>query len=128
MEEKVQQLNILLQTIKDVVKSRNCPEWISKRLTDAVKRAKELQPAEPSGDIAAVSKYTIDPEIRPFVPNEKVISNVENDPCLYEVVEVLLPVGGVNLYNLKILTGNKNNPPGLIIHNIPETLLQHIKE
>ena len=63
-----------------------------------------------------------------FVPNEKVISNVENDPCLYEVVEVLLPVGGVNLYNLKILTGNKNNPPGLIIHNIPETLLQHIKE
>lgn len=123
MEEKVQQLNILLQTIKDVVKSRNCPEWIAKKLTDAVKRAKELKSIESQ----QVQQYEVDETVRPFETNEYVISNVQNDPCLYQIVEQLLPVGGVNLYNLQIITGNKDNPPGLVIHNIPETLLQHIK-
>lgn len=124
MEEKVQQLNILLQSIKDVVKSRNCPDWISKRLTDAVKRAKELKPID---NTEPVRKYEPSTEYRPFEINEKVISNVQNDICLYQIVDILDPVGGVTLYNLKILEGNTNNPPGLVIHNIPETLLQHIK-
>lgn len=126
MDKHVEQLNILLQAIKDIVKTRACPDWVSKRLADAVKRAKELQP----NDIESVpgNKYIADPILKPFTVGEKVISNIQNDICLYEIIDILLPVGGINLYNVKILEGNKDNPPGMIVHNVPETILQHIKE
>lgn len=126
MEVKAEQLNILLNAIKDIVRSNHCPEWVASRLTAAVKAAKEYRSSEPS-PASSTSQYVVDETIRPFVVNEEVISNVQNDICLYKIVNILDPVGGITLYNLQILKGNKDNPPGMIVHNIPETLLQHIK-
>lgn len=126
MEVKAEQLNILLNAIKDIVRSNHCPDWVAKKLTTAVKNAKEYNKGESSVPVAT-STYEVDETVRPFVVNEQVISTVENDICLYKIVNILDPVGGVTLYNLQILKGNKANPPGMIIHNIPETLLQHIR-
>lgn len=125
MEVKAEQLNILLNAIKDIVRSNHCPEWVASRLTAAVKAAKEYNKGETTSQNS--SSYTVDETVRPFVVNEEVISNVQNDICLYKIINILDPVGGIILYNLQILKGNKDNPPGMIIHNIPETLLQHIK-
>lgn len=128
MDIHAEQLNILLHAIKDIVKARQCPDWISKKLADAVKRAKEYNSNETA---SSQNSKTYEPDINntnAFVIGEKVISNVENDICLYKIVDILDPIAGVILYNLEILKGNKDNPAGLIVHNIPMTLLQHIKE
>lgn len=126
MEIRAEQLNILLHAIKDIVKNKNCPDWVAKRLTDAVKNAKNQQ-VNNSSTNQETKQYVIDTELKPFVIDEIVASNVENDICLYKIIEILDKVGGITLYNLQIINGNKDNPPGLIIHNIPETLLVHIK-
>lgn len=129
MEVKVEQLNILMNAIRTIVKNNNCPEWISKRLTEAVKDAKSYiskQQSTCNNDIVA------DTEIRPFELNDIVISNISDDNCVYQIIGQSDPINGVNLFTLKIIKSKNStstkNPIGYIIHNVPETQLQHIKK
>jgi hypothetical protein len=123
MDLKTQQLNILMETMRDVIKAKTCPDWVARKLADGVKRAKTLgnEPVE------EFSEYTIDYTVRPFEINECVVSNIKDDKCLYRILEQSDPIDGVNLYTLRIEKGNKTNPPGYIVHNVPETILNHIK-
>lgn len=125
MDLKTQQLNILMETMRDVIKAKTCPDWVARKLADGVKRAKTLgnEPAE----VEEFSEYTIDYTARPFEINEYVVSNIKDDKCLYKIMEQSDPIDGVNLYTLRIEKGNKTNPPGYIVHNVPETILNHIK-
>jgi len=125
MDLKTQQLNILMETMRDVIKAKTCPDWVARKLADGVKRAKTLgnEPAE----VEEFSEYTVDYSVRPFEINECVVSNVKDDKCLYRILEQSDPIDGVNLYTLRIEKGNKANPPGYIVHNVPETMLNHIK-
>jgi hypothetical protein len=125
MDLKTQQLNILMETMRDVIKAKTCPDWVARKLADGVKRAKTLgnEPAE----VEEFSEYTVDYTVRPFEINECVVSNVKDDKCLYRILEQSDPIDGVNLYTLRIEKGNKANPPGYIVHNVPETMLNHIK-
>lgn len=129
MEIKVEQLNILMNAIRDIVKNKNCPAWVSKRLADAVKNAKEYNSAQatPSTQTDTRAGYEIDYTYRPYQLEEYVVSNVDKDECLYQIIEQPDPINNVNLFTLRIITGNKNNPAGFVIHNVPETMLQHIK-
>lgn len=122
MDTKTQQLNILMTTIRDIVKAKTCPEWIIKKLTEGVKKAKTLQNTDTNDN-----NYEIDNVYREFTIGEQVISNVENDQCLYEIIDKSDPINGINLFTVKIIKGNKNNPAGYIIYNVPETMLYHIK-
>jgi hypothetical protein len=125
MDLKTQQLNILMETMRDVIKAKTCPDWVARKLADGVKRAKTLgnEPAE----VEEFSEYTVDYTVRPFEINECVVSNVKDDKCLYRILEQSDPIDGVNLYTLRIEKGNKANPPGYVVHNVPETMLNHIK-
>lgn len=125
MDLKTQQLNILMETMRDVIKAKTCPDWVARKLADGVKRAKTLsnEPAE----VEEFSEYTVDYTVRPFEINECVVSNIKDDKCLYRILEQSDPIDGVNLYTLRIEKGNKTNPPGYIVHNVPETILNHIK-
>ena len=125
MDLKTQQLNILMETMRDVIKAKTCPDWVARKLADGVKRAKTLgnEPAE----VEEFSEYTVDYTVRPFEINECVVSNVKDDKCLYRILEQSDPIDGVNLYTLRIEKGNKANPPGYVVHNVPETILNHIK-
>lgn len=125
MDLKTQQLNILMETMRDVIKAKTCPDWVARKLADGVKRAKTLG-NEPS-EVEEFSEYTVDYTVRPFEINECVVSNVKDDKCLYRILEQSDPIDGVNLYTLRIEKGNKANPPGYIVHNVPETMLNHIK-
>lgn len=127
MEPRAEQLNILLYAIKDIVKNRNCPHWISKRLVEAVKNAKSQSNNLDKQESTNSKPYIVDNENKTFKIDDIVGSNVENDICMYKIVDILDKIAGVTLYNLQIIKGNQNNPEGLIIHNIPETLLVHIK-
>ena len=42
MDLKTQQLNILMETMRDVIKAKTCPDWVARKLADGVKRAKTL--------------------------------------------------------------------------------------
>ena len=125
MDLKTQQLNILMETMRDVIKAKTCPDWVARKLADGVKRAKTLgnEPAE----VEEFSEYTVDYTVRPFEINECVVSNVKDDKWLYRILEQSDPIDGVNLYTLRIEKGNKANPPGYVVHNVPETMLNHIK-
>ena len=120
-----EQLNILLNGIKKEVGSKNCPDWIARDLTIAVKNAKSVnsENIEKSTD-----KVEIEETYRPFEVNDKVTSNVNDDECIYQIIGQSDPINGINLFTLKIIKGNKTNPPGYIVYNVPETMLLHIKE
>jgi len=125
MDLKTQQLNILMETMRDVIKAKTCPDWVARKLADGVKRAKTLGNEPP--EVEEFSEYTVDYTVRPFEINECVVSNVKDDKCLYRILEQSDPIDGVNLYTLRIEKGNKANPPGYVVHNVPETMLNHIK-
>ena len=125
MDLKTQQLNILMETMRDVIKAKTCPDWVARKLADGVKRAKTL--GNESAEVEEFSEYTVDYTVRPFEINECVVSNIKDDKCLYRILEQSDPIDGVNLYTLRIEKGNKANPPGYIVHNVPETILNHIK-
>ena len=123
---KTEQLNILLGGIKKVVSNKNCPEWVAKALTQAVKTAKELNTErEPVPDSAL---REIDYTLRPYKVDDLVASNIQGDTCLYQIIGQSDPINNINLYTLKIIEGNKTNPPGSIAYNVPETMILHIKE
>lgn len=123
MDVRLEQLNILMNEIRVVISNKNCPEWIIKRLGEGVKKAKAVKET----DEPTVSQYEPDYTSRPFVVGENVISNIDDGNCVYEIVEQQDPIDNVNLFVLKIIKGNKNNPPATLIHNVPETMLLHIK-
>lgn len=127
MDVKTQQLNIMMNAIRQIVRVKTCPPWVVGKLTDAVKRAKTLNDEAETG-ISDFSEYEVDYVCRPFNPDEKAISTVEGDKCLYQIINACDPINGINLYNIKIIKGDKNNPTGYIVYNVPETKLQHIKE
>lgn len=120
-----EQLNILLKGIKKIVSSKNCPEWIARDLTITVKHAKTINPETIEKSTNSVE---IDETYRPFDINDKVTSNVDGDVCIYQIIGRSDPINNINLFTLKIIKGNKANPPGYIVYNVPETMLLHIKE
>ena len=125
MDLKTQQLNILMETMRDVIKAKTCPDWVARKLADGVKRAKTL--GNEQAEVEEFSEYTVDYTVRPFEINECVVSNIKDDKCLYRIMGQSDPIDGVNLYTLRIEKGNKANPPGYVVHNVPETILNHIK-
>lgn len=120
MEVCKEQLNILLRAMKSIVQTKNCPEWVSAKLNKAVKEAKEYK-----------VEHNVHEEMMEYVPIEigcLCQSNVPNDPCTYKVLEETDPVAGVRLFNIQIMKGNKQNPPGTIIHNVAIDKLIGVKE
>ena len=117
-----EQLNILMNAIRTIVTNKKCPDWIYIRLSDAVRQAKEY-----SNSSSSNPGYEIDTVYRDFVLGERVLSNVKDDKCLYEIIGQSDPINNINLFTLRIVEGNKSNPTGYIVYNVPETMLQHIK-
>lgn len=119
MEVRKEQLNILLHAMKDVVQTKNCPDWVAAKLNKAVKEAKEFKvQEEPTADLM---------EYIPVEVGGLCQSNVANDPCTYKVLEESDTVQGVRLFHIQIMKGNKQNPPGTIIHNVPMDRLIGVK-
>ena len=61
MDLKTQQLNILIETMRDVIKAKTCPDWVARKLADGVKRAKTLgnEPAEVEEFSLDIAKYSL---------------------------------------------------------------------
>lgn len=109
------QRDILFNACKSIATNRKCPDWVSKVLTTAVMNAKQLQKNVKNENIAELSKN--------LELNAVVKSNKENDNCIYKIVKIGPIVQEVQLYDLVIIKGNKDNPEGTIIHNVPSNWL-----
>lgn len=124
MEENLslerQQLRMLVEAIKKVVTHARTPEWIKKQLEGAVREAKGLQRVE--GNTAPDRLETAKAEI----PDHLAVgvyakSKDPKDKCLYEIVGESFVIEGVQLWDVRIVQGDKNNPVGTVVHNVPET-------
>ena len=125
MDTKTQQLNILMETMRDIIKAKACPDWVARKLAEGVKQAKSLD--TDNSAVQADYGYRTVNVVRPFEIGELAASNIENDHCLYRIVDTADPIQGVNLYTIKIEKGDKNNPEGYTVYNVPETKLIHVK-
>lgn len=123
MDTRTRQLNILMETMRDVIKAKTCPDWVARKLADGVKRAKNLD-----SDMQETEEYTPVYVDRPFEIGEYAKSNIADDTCLYKIIDRSDPINGVNLYSIRIEKGDKNNPTGYIVYNVPETNLIHINK
>lgn len=121
-----QQLRMLVEAIKKIVTNPRTPNWIKNPLETAVREAKALKPST-----SPVQEKT-DPEgpkMEDPEPVELCIgcvcknSEMPEDECLYEIVREGLAIDGVQLYDVKVVKGDKRTPKGVIQHNVPATLL-----
>ena len=109
------QRDILFNACKSVVKDKKCPDWISKVLTTAAINAKQLQK-----DIVVKTEIPLSNELK---IDAIVKSNIDNDNCIYKIVNVGPEIQGIQLYDVVIVKGNADNPEGSVIHNVPSTSL-----
>lgn len=113
-----QQRDILFNACKSVAKDKKCPDWISKILTTAAMNAKKLQNIE---QIAKQdSAYALSTELK---IGAIVKSNVKNDHCIYKILKEGLVIRDVQLYDVQIIKGDKTNPEGYVVYNVPATML-----
>lgn len=113
-----QQRDILFNACKNVAKDKKCPDWISEILTNAAMNAKKLQNNKQIAKRDSTYALSKDLTVGAIVK-----SNVKNDTCLYKILKEGLVIQDVQLYDVQILKGNEKNPEGLIVHNVPATML-----
>lgn len=125
-----QQLRMLVDAIKKIVTNQRTPNWIKNPLETAVREAKALKPSS-----SPVQEKTApeEPKMEDAEPVELCIgcvcknSEMPEDECLYEIVAEGLEIDGVQLYDVKVVKGDKRTPRGIIQHNVPATLLLGIQ-
>lgn len=121
-----QQLRMLVEAIKKIVTNQRTPNWIKNPLETAVREAKALKPST-----SPVQEKTAQegPKMEYMEPVELCLgcicknSEMPEDECLYEIVREGLAIDGVQLYDVKVVKGDKRTPRGIIQHNVPSTLL-----
>lgn len=113
-----QQRDILFNACKNIATDKKCPDWISKILTTAAMNAKKLQNVEHVAQQDSAYALSDRLEVGAIVK-----SNVKNDTCIYKIIKEGLVVQDVQLYDVQILKGDKKNPEGHIVYNVPATML-----
>lgn len=108
------QRDIVFEACKQVATNKNCPSWAAKILSTAAMQAKKLQDTEYEvTDNFALSKTK---EL-----NSIVATNKYNDKCIYKIIKIGQIIQDVQLYDLVVIKGNKSNPEGSILYNVPES-------
>jgi len=110
------QRDTLFEACKKVATNKKCPDWISRILSDAVIQSKKLQ----ANDVEVTSETTLSKTIE---VGATVASNKYNDTCIYKIKAEGPIVQGEQLYELVIIKGNKDNPEGSILYNVPKSWL-----
>lgn len=113
-----QQRDLLFESCKKVATNKKCPDWIAKILSSAVMQAKKIQDTEIESSES--NQFTLSKEL---ALDALVKSNKKSDTCIYKIIRVGDIIQDIQLYDVVIVRGNKQNPEGSIIHNVPATML-----
>ena len=124
-----QQLRMLVEAIRKIVTNQRTPNWVKNPLERALREAKALKTSAPQVQEKTVPE---EPEIREVPEVQEVElcigcicknSEMAEDECLYEIVREGLVIDGIQLYDVKVVKGDRRTPRGVIQHNVPATLL-----
>lgn len=127
-----QQLKTLVDAIKKIVTCPRAPEWIKNQLESAVKSAKALGrdvSSEPCRDTREEAKNAVQPAEN---AKEEKIRDIgvlcrdaadPKDECVYEITRRGLVIEGVQLWDVRVKSGDDRTPPGVTMHNVPSHLL-----
>lgn len=110
-----QQRTILLEALKTIATNTKTPKWISELCKREVTKARSLSTTEQEP-----VQYT-GAQNASFEPGDIVRPVDETDKCVYQIVSLSTNIEGVNLWNIRILKGDRNNPVGFVVSNVPET-------
>lgn len=123
------QNRILVEAIRKVVTNQRTPNWIKNPLVEAVKEAKALKPSEPK----VVQKTT---PAEPIEPEEEIALEVgcmcvdaleSSDTCQYLIIREGLVIDNIQLFDVRVVKGDKKTPKGTVMHNVPSTYLRVIR-
>lgn len=124
-----QQNRILVEAIRKVVTNQRTPNWIKNPLVEAVKEAKALKPSEPQ-----VVQKTAPAE--PIEPEEEIALEVgclcvdaleSSDTCQYLIIREGLVIDSIQLFDVRVVKGDKKTPKGTVMHNVPSTYLRAVR-
>ena len=102
-----EQRHILSETLKKIATNRNTPAWICETCRLGIDKARTLE-TNCSTDSVTFSVGDI-------------VSNIDRkDKCKYQLLSISTELDGIRLWNVRIVSGDRNNPPGLTVCNIPE--------
>lgn len=107
---------ILSDTLKEIATNNRTPSWISELCRVGVSKARAL---ELDKNCSCVHEKKGEKQ-SPIVPGDIVRGTDPSDKCSYQVVSLSTTIDNVNLWNIRILKGDKNSPAGLIVNNVPE--------
>lgn len=121
-----QQNRILVEAIRKIVTNQRTPNWIKNPLVEAVKEAKALKPSETK----VVQKTA------PEEPEEPIELEVgclcvdaleSSDACQYLIIREGLVIDSIQLFDVRVVEGDKKTPNGTVMHNVPSTYLRAVR-
>lgn len=124
-----QQNRILVEAIRKIATNPRTPNWIKNPLVDAVKEAKALKLSTPK----VVQKTA--PE-EPIEPEEEIALEVgclcvdaleSTDTCQYLIIREGLVIDNIQLFDVRVVKGDKKTPKGTVMHNVPSTYLRAVR-
>lgn len=124
-----QQNRILVEAIRKVVTNQRTPNWIKNSLVEAVKEAKALKPSETNIVQKPVPKEPIEPEEEiPLEVGCLCVDALESsDTCQYLIIREGLVIDEIQLFDVRVVKGDKKTPKGTVMHNVPSTYLRAVR-
>lgn len=126
-----EQLKMVVEAVRKIVTCSRTPLWIKQPLESAVRSAKGLKDVN-SIDTQAEPKKAPEPakKLEETDPDRALGVGVkcrdllnEEDTCLYEITAVGMVIEGVQLFDVRVLRGDKKTPKGTLMHNVPSNYL-----
>lgn len=124
-----QQNRILVEAIRKVVTNQRTPNWIKNPLTEAVKEAKALKPSETTVVQKTAPAEPIEPEEEiPLEVGCLCVDGLESsDTCQYLIIREGLVIDNIQLFDVRVVKGDKKTPKGTVMHNVPATYLRAVR-
>lgn len=124
-----QQNRILVEAIRKVVTNQRTPNWIKNPLVEAVKDAKALKPSETAVVQKTAPAEPIESEEEtPLEVGCLCVDGLESsDTCQYLIIREGLVIDNIQLFDVRVVKGDKKTPNGTVMHNVPATYLRAVR-
>ena len=124
-----QQNRMLVEAIRKIATNPRTPNWIKNPLVEAVKEAKALKPSEHKVVQKTAPEEPIEPEEEiPLEVGCLCVDGLESsDTCQYLIIREGLVIDNIQLFDVRVVKGDKKTPKGTVMHNVPATYLRAVR-
>mgnify|MGYP004447407653 FL=1 len=123
-----QQLRMLVEAIRKIVTNPRTPKWVANPLETAVREAKAIKPSETKVVQKTAPEEPIEPEEIALEVGCLCVDDLESsDTCQYLIIREGLVIDGIQLFDVRVVKGDKKTPKGTVMHNVPSTYLRAVR-